>query len=394
MFSFFNKSFPVVKIFIFGLCLVIISCSEAPMDIESEFENLFAPHFSEDEPGGVILVKKGDEILFLESYGLADLETGEKITPHTVFNTGSVSKTIVSYGILLLRDDGLLSLDDPIALYFDDFENEEIAQKVTIRHLMTHTSGLPDSRKVNEEFEFYLTAKDEENFEPIKQTTELNFEPGSRFQYSNPAFNGLALIIEKVSGQKWQDYITTHIFDLAGMKETTITDGPHPRAGVAHAYELKEDTYTESDYGEVPTFAAAGNGGVWCSIRDLEKYEKALQNSIFLKKATIDLSRTPVRFPNWSSPDQPDVGLSWFLAEKDHPSNIFGAKIISHTGWQGGFRAFHISIPEKQIFYAGLFNRPLPHLKESYNPFTDPVKNKDDVRVKGIRILQEHGWLD
>lgn len=389
----FIKYFPMRKIFIFGVLLSIISCSESSMDITSEFENLFDPHFAEDEPGGVILVKKGEEIIFLKNYGLADLETGEEITPHTVFNTGSVSKTMVSYGILLLRDDGLLTLDDPISLYFDDFENEEIARQVTIRHLMTHTSGLPDSRKVSEEFEFYLTAKDEENFEPIKHTTELSFEPGSRFQYSNPAFNGLALIIEKVTGQKWQDYITSHIFDLAGMVESTITDGPHPRAGVAHAYELKDDIYTESDYGEVPTFAAAGNGGVWCSILDLEKYEKALQNALFLSSETTELSRTPARFDNWDSPHAPDVGLSWFLAEKDHPANHFEVKVISHTGWQGGFRAFHISIPEKQIFYAGLFNRPLPHLRESYNPFTDPADHKDDVRVKGIQILEDHGYL-
>src|SRR5699024_127346 len=136
------------------------------------------------------------------------------------------------------------------------------------KHLMTHTSGLPDSRKVSEQFEFYLTAKDEENFNPIKKTTELNFEPGSRFQYSNPAFNGLALIIEKITDQKWQDFIIENIFKPADMDESKITDGPHPEEGVAHAYESENNIFAESDYGEVPTFAAAGNGGVWCSILD------------------------------------------------------------------------------------------------------------------------------
>lgn len=387
------KYFPTIKIFIFGFLLSIISCSGPSMDITSEFENLFDPHFAEDEPGGVILVKKGEETIFLKSYGIADLETGEEITPHTIFNTGSVSKTMVANGILRLHEMNQLSLSDPLSKYFDDFKNPEIAAKVTILHLLTHTSGLPDSRKVSEEFDFYLTAKDEENFEPIKGTTALNFEPGSRFQYSNPAFNGLALIIEKVTGEKWQDYITEHIFSPAGMDESTITDGPHPQDGVAHAYEMKEEAYEESDYGEVPTFAAAGNGGVWCSVLDLAKYESALQNALFLEKETVEASRRPVRFSEWAAPETPDVGHSWFLAEKDQASNSFGVKIISHTGWQGGFRAFYISIPEKEIFYAGLFNRPIPDLKESYNPFIDPIENKEDVRIKGIQILEDHGYL-
>jgi len=301
---------------------------------------------------------------------------------------------MVSNGILMLHEQGELSLEDPISKYFDDFDKKEIAEKVTIKHLMTHTSGLPDSRKVKEQFEFYLTAKDEENFEPIKGTTELNFEPGTQFQYSNPAFNGLALIIEKVTEQKWQDFIIQNIFEPAGMAESTITDGPHPEVGVAHAYELKNNVFEESDYGEEPTFAAAGNGGVWCSILDLAKYENALQKGLFLTNETVKRSRTPVSFDHWKSSESPDVGLSWFLAEKEHPANIFDVKIISHTGWQGGFRAFYVSIPEKEIFYAGLFNRPISDLKESYNPFTDPVENANDVRVKGIKILQEHDWLE
>jgi len=386
---------PAIKnYFIFVLLIWITACSNQTMKITTEFEKIFDAKFSEGEPGGVILVKKGEEVIFLKSYGIADLETKEVITPHTIFNTGSVSKTMVSNGILMLHEQGELSLEDPISKYFDDFDKKEIAEKVTIKHLMTHTSGLPDSRKVKEQFEFYLTAKDEENFEPIKGTTELNFEPGTQFQYSNPAFNGLALIIEKVTEQKWQDFIIQNIFEPAGMAESTITDGPHPEVGVAHAYELKNNVFEESDYGEEPTFAAAGNGGVWCSILDLAKYENALQKGLFLTNETVKRSRTPVSFDHWKSSESPDVGLSWFLAEKEHPANIFDVKIISHTGWQGGFRAFYVSIPEKEIFYAGLFNRPISDLKESYNPFTDPVENANDVRVKGIKILQEHDWLE
>src|SRR5690554_2956884 len=203
------------------------------MEIEHEFENLYDELFLPDQPGGVVLVKKNNETVFLKSYGLADLESSEKITPNTVFNTGSISKTFVAYGILSLEEAGQLRLEDSLMTYFPQFENPEIVRKVRVRHLLTHTSGLPDLRRVQEEIEFYLTARDEENFAPLYQTEALHFKPGQQFEYSNPAFNGLALIIEQTTGQKWQDFIRETIFTPSGMDHSTITDGPHPEHGVA-----------------------------------------------------------------------------------------------------------------------------------------------------------------
>lgn len=376
------------------ILLIISSCSNSPMDIVSEFEKLFDGKFRADEPGGVILVKKNDETIFLKSYGLADMTTREAISPATIFNTGSISKTFVAYGILLLQEAGLLSIDDGLDQYFDNFDHPEIARKVKIRHLLTHTSGLPDSRKVSEEFEYYLTAKDEENFEPILHTEALKFEPGSRFDYSNPAFNGLALIIQKVTGRKWQSFIREKIFERSGMNHSEITDGSFPEDGVAHGYIRENDSFTELDYGEEPTFAAAGNGGVWSSVEDLARYEAEIQRAGFLNKSLIERSRLVQHPENWNSEKHPEVGLSWFVAEADHPGNAFDVKIISHTGWQGGFRGFMVSVPEKDLLYIGLFNRPVPDLSESYNPFTSSGENASDVRIKGLQILRRFDWLE
>ncbi|HWR75394.1 MAG TPA: serine hydrolase domain-containing protein, partial [Bacteroidales bacterium] len=244
--------------------------------LAQELDSLLSEQFSAEEPGGSVLVKKGHVTVFLRSYGLADLETKEKITGNTLFNLGSVSKTFVSNGILILQENSLLSVEDSLSKYFGDFKNRDIADKVRIYHLLSHTSGLPDNRDVENNFEFFLSAKDEENFAPVKQADSLNFEPGERYEYSNPAFNGLALIIEKVTGQPWQKFITDSIFLPSGMVSSKITDGPYPREGVAHGYELKDGRYVESDYGEYPTFAAAGNGGVWSSVTELAQYEKAI----------------------------------------------------------------------------------------------------------------------
>ncbi len=302
--------------------------------------SLLAEEFSSDEPGGSVLIKKGEKTVFLRCYGLSDLETKEKVTENTLFNLGSVSKTFVSNGILILQENGLLSVEDSLSKYFGDFKNAEIADRVRIKHLLSHTSGLPDNRNVDENFEFFLSAKDEENFAPVKQADSLNFEPGEKFEYSNPAFNGLALIIEKIAGQPWQKFITDSIFIPSGMVNSKITDGPYPTEGVAHGYELKDAGYVESDYGEYPTFAAAGNGGVWSSVTELAKYEKAIRQNIFLGKDLTDTSRTVYRPENWADSTDPFIGYSWFIGDEQMlgEENKFGVNFIYHNGDQGGIQ--------------------------------------------------------
>jgi len=349
--------------------------------LQSQFETLLDDRFIADEPGGTVLVTKNMKAVFSKSYGVADLGTGEKITEKTVFNTGSISKTFVSNAILILAERGLLSLNDPITKYFKDFNNKSVVEHITIKHLLSHTSGLPDLRDIEGNTKYYLSAKDYENFQPLKQVETLNFEPGERFKYSNPSFNGLALIVEKVSNQKWQDFVKMEILEPSSMSSSTITDGPHPETGVAHAYVMEGGKFIESDYGEVPTFAAAGNGGIWCSVLDLARYENAIQLGKFLGEGLILESRT-VYYPNlWSEIAPPFVGYSWFLGEKslfDQETKL-GVDIIYHTGSQGGFRAFYVSIPEKEILFVGLYNRPM--------------ENMDQLIFLGLSILQENNWL-
>ena len=274
------------------------------------------------------------------------------ITTKTLFNVGSISKTFVAFGILQLAKENKLSLDDDLYKYFPDFKDSTVARKVKLHHLLTHSSGLPDIRKVQEDSVFYLSAKDEENWAPIKKTDSLEFEPGERFNYSNPAFNALALIIEKVSGMKWQAYIQEKIMKPSDMETSTITDGPHPQSGVSHGYLFDGKKYYEQDYGEEPTFAASGNGGVWSSVDELWKYEKAIQKNVFLDSAWIKRSRTVVGFSNWKDSLPSFMGLSWFITKTSNEN------MIGHTGSQGGFRADYVWLPDKKIFYVILCNTP------------------------------------
>ena len=171
-----------------------------------ELDDYFKQQVPADEPGVAVLIARGDGILFSKGYGVSDMTTKEPITTKTLFNLGSISKTFVANAILLLQEQGKLSVEDSIFRYFPGFRNKKLAQKIKIKHLLSHTSGLPDNRQVSKDTLFYLTAKDAENWYPVTQTDTLVFEPGERFEYSNPAFNGLALIIEQVSGMKWQKF--------------------------------------------------------------------------------------------------------------------------------------------------------------------------------------------
>jgi CubicO group peptidase (beta-lactamase class C family) len=227
---------------------------------------------------------------------------------------------------------------------------------------------------VSKDTVFYLTAKDTENWEPVTQADALVFETGSKYQYSNPAFNALALIVEQVSKMKWQTFIEQNIMRPSGMNTSTITDGPHPESGVSHGYVLNHGVWTEDDYGEEPTFSAAGNGGVWSSVQELANYERALQKSIFLKPETIADSRTVKRFANWSDPLEPALGWSWFIGQTSDSLSTIG-----HTGSQGGYLCNYVTIPEKKIFLVILCNTP---------------RNVDRYSEKIVSWLKQQNYLD
>lgn len=317
--------------------------------LDRYFTNLFDPN----QPGGAVALMQNDSLIYQAGFGLADIETREKITANTLFNLGSISKTFVANGILMLQEQGKLSVEDDLLKYFPEFKNQDFARDIKIRHLLTHTSGLPDNRNVAQDPVFYLTAKDAENWYPVTQTDKLVFLPGTNYQYSNPAFNALALIIEKVSGVKWQEFIIENILRPSGMSTSTITDGPHPESGVSHGYVNENELWKELDYGEEPTFPAAGNGGVWSSVSELILYEKALQKSTFLTAETIKDSRTVKTFDNWQGEAPPFIGWSWFIGKS--PS---GLRTVGHTGSQGGFLCNYVTVPEKGIHFVILCNTP------------------------------------
>lgn len=359
-------------LFIIVSILFLLGCKNE-ITFSEKIDAIIANDFKADEPGGSFIIIKNDRIVYSNSFGVEDIVTKKPITSASLFNLGSISKTFVANGILILNKEGKLNLSDSLIKYFPAFKNQEIGKQVTIKHLLTHTSGLPDNRRDLLDSIYLLTAKDEENFAPLLQNDSLLFDAGSQYEYSNPAYNALALIIEKVSGQKWQAFIAESILKPAGMATSTITDGPHPSSGVTHGYLKINGTFSEKDYGEEPTFAASGNGGVWSSIDELIKYEVAIQHNTFMDQETITKSRTIQEFSNWNSATPPFIGYSWFV------ENTHSLKAVYHTGSQGGFLCDYYTVPEKGIVYIALCNTPKP---------------LPEYRTKVVALLKDNNWLD
>lgn len=338
-------------VLVLGLGLSCSPSSAPATRFSQDLDAWLSAQFPANAPGIAVLVAGPEgQVLFSKGYGLADLKTRKPITPQTLFNLGSVTKTMVGLGILYLEQEGKLSIEDPLLHYFPGFKNKEAVKDIRIKHLLSHTSGLPDNRPVSKDSIYFLTADDAQNFAPILLNDSLHFAPGSAFEYSNPAFNGLALILEKVSGMNWQDYLKKTLFQQAGMTHSTFTDGPFPDTGVAHGYQYLNNQWSEYDYGEYPTFCASGNGGAWSSTEELWQYEKAIRSFQLVKETYTRLARSVFHPDNWADSLPPFVGYDWFIRPLD------GWQTIGHTGDQGGFRADYVHYPDQGYFIVTLSN--------------------------------------
>jgi CubicO group peptidase (beta-lactamase class C family) len=188
-------------------------------EIASELSSLLSQLTAADTFSGAVLVAKDNRPIFREAYGLADKAHNLPNTVETKFNLGSMNKMFTGVAIAQLAERGKLSFTDTIDKYLPDYPDKTVASKVTIRQLLTHTSGMGDY--LNQEFSVrqgsFKTATD---YLPFIANSPLAFEPGQRFQYSNAGFVVLGAIVERVSGQNYYDYVREHIFRPAGMKDT------------------------------------------------------------------------------------------------------------------------------------------------------------------------------
>lgn len=303
-----------------------------------------------DEPGGEVLVMLGDQVLFEKGYGLSDLVKKTEISGDTFFNIASCSKQFTAVAVLQLAERGKISLRDSVRRYFPEFRSD-IWDRVTISQMLSHSSGVPDARD-DLTWEQKIHCDDELATEFMVTLDHLNFEPGSCFEYMNPTYTLLGKLIERVSGQPFEDYMREHVFDPAGMKETMYFDPQHqgriPR--MAHGYKLleQEHQWVKYDYGEETCFATRPDGGIYTSVHEFVLWEKALRSGAVLSIQSLRNAHTPhIRvtgsaYSDYQNRPNTCYGYGWFIEpEKTGVS----PEVIYHTGDNGGFKILAVRYP-------------------------------------------------
>lgn len=274
-------------------------------------------------PGAAVAVVQNGKIVRMKGYGVATLEFNVPVTTQTVFEIGSVSKQMTAAGIMLLVQDGKVMLDEKISKYLPN--TPEAWSSVTVRHLLTHTSGVKSYSSLDG---FSLSERMTIN-DFIKKLSPhpLEFAPGEKNIYSNSGFNLLAYIIETQSGKKYMDFMRERIFIPLGMTKTGDRDPQFVIPLRANGYEWRQDRYTGRD-GNLTDLMGAGS--IVSTINDMTKWEAALRGEKLLNAQSKKEIWTQFTFNNGK---QSPYGLGWRI------SDVRGNALIAHSGQTAGFGA-------------------------------------------------------
>ncbi len=268
-----------------------------------------------DRFSGIVLIARRGKILLEKGWGLASRERGTPITPATKFNIASITKMFTAVAILQLVESGKLGFDDAVGKYLADYANKDVAAKVTIRHLLTHTGGTGDI--FGAEFtRNRLTLREHEDYIRLFESRALLFEPGSQYRYSNYGFILLGRIIERVSGLSYDDYVQRKIFAPAGMKSTGARPESEAVPGRAAGY-LRRDGAWVSNADTLP-FRGMAFGLGYSTARDLLQFVQALESGKLISRTLLAEATKPRR-------DQTGYGFS-----------VRGEGVLRNYGHPGG----------------------------------------------------------
>lgn len=307
-----------------------------------EIDSLFA-RYSGDVPGASVLVIRGGKAIVSRSYGFADLEKQVRSTPATNYRLASVTKQFTATAVLLLAQDGRLSLDDPARRWLPSLPLS--LDSIRIRHLLSHTSGVLDYEDLMDpNTEVQIT--DAGVLSLLEAADSTYFKPGSGYRYSNSGYALLALIVERVSGKRFATFLDERIFKPLGMKHTVaFVDGVSTVSNRAFGYTMRDSAWVRKD--QSSTSAVLGDGGIYSSIDDLAKWDASLYDSRLLN----DESRR-MAFSRQTATDNQDVsyGFGWRIT----------GETLWHSGETSGFRNVIVRYPARRLTVVILTNRDTP----------------------------------
>jgi CubicO group peptidase (beta-lactamase class C family) len=278
-------------------------------------------------PGLSIAIVKNDEIVKAKGYGLANVEWNAPATPETVYQSGSVGKQFTATLVMMLVEEGKMGLEDPIIKYIPDAP--DIWKGITIRHLLTHTSGI--SSKFDEQINLHQDYTENE-LTKIIAGNSLDFQPGEKMSYSNAGYVMLGIIIHKATNRFYGDLLEEKIFKPLGMSTTRIINELDIVPNRAAGYFLLSGQLKNQGWVS-PSLNSTADGNLYLTVSDLAKWDAALYTEKLLKRSRLDEMWAPVKLANGRT--EP-YGFGWWL------HNVKGHRVIEHSGAWQGFTA-HIS---------------------------------------------------
>jgi len=297
-----------------------------------------------DGPGASVLVVRDGEPVVRRSYGYADLEGHVRATPRSNYRLASVTKQFTATAILLLAEDGKLDLDDSPRKWLPSLP--AAAAPITLRHLLTHTSGLVDYEELMAP-EATAQVHDSDVLRLLETQDRLYFAPGSDYRYSNSGYALLALVVGKASGKDFATFLRERIFLPLGMTHTVAYEqGISSVSDRVYGYSFEDGAWRRTD--QSSTSAVLGDGGIYSSIDDLAKWDAALYDDRLLDAASRKLA-----FAAHTKTDEPDVdgyGYGW---------RIHG-DMLWHSGETIGFRNVIVRWPQRRLTVIVLTNRNDP----------------------------------
>jgi len=311
-------------------------------DFAARAEQYINPLVEQNQFIGSVLVARDGKPIFRKGFGLADREWNIPNGPDTKFRLGSITKQFTATAILQLAEAGKMKTDDPVSKYYTDAPASW--SKITIHHLLTHTSGIPSYTDIPGFFQkqamFDLTPAE---IVKLTQDKPLEFEPGENWKYDNSGYILLGYVIEKVSGQTYADYIRQHIFEPLGMRDTGYDNTKDILPRRASGYVYQGGRWLNAPYLAMTVPFAAGS--LYSTVDDLLIWDQALYAGKPLSAASLDKMFTPYKN---------GYAYGWFIGKQ------FGRKQISHGGGINGFSTVIARFPDDKVTVIVLANMQTP----------------------------------
>ena len=341
----------------FLLSLIVVPIPVSAQVSSSQIDAIFASLKSSNAPGAAVLVVRNGKPVFRQGYGVTDLRSLHSIGPQTNFRLASFTKQFTAMCIMLLARDGKLHYDERLTDIFPEFP--AYGKSISIRNLLNHTSGLPDYEDIlmkqypDTPPEKIPQILDAGVLKLMEQQTSTNFPPGSKWEYSNSGYAVLAMIVEKVSGKPFGQFLHDRIFVPLKMENTLAHEkGKNDVPNRAYGYSKTDKGLQQTD--QSPTSAVLGDGGIYSSIDDLAKWDRALREHTLLSEAEMRPALTPVHVADGlptSEGHTVSYGFGWFL----DPYN--GHRRMWHDGETIGFRTTIQRFPDENLTAIVLANR-------------------------------------